>query len=300
MTKTLADKFDVIAEANKIETENFAKKHLEAMETETEKLCDYFLDAEFDVTKMLMEICNYLSAYNRLLYSVISNKIFTLDDKSISIFQGNIDKLLEYVWNNDFESEPKCRDKDETIKVIIKLRDHVNLARRQLLSLKAEQEDDMIRFAPLKEEITKDMSAQLITLVGIFTALAFLVFGEMSSLSVVFNDIKNVSILRLIIIGTAWSLFLMNTIFVFMYCLQKITTLDMRANKNPDATLIQQYPMVWWTNLVLIGLLLVLGWANIATQKCLVESLNWLLITGDILKVFFVFLLGIALHEKTK
>ena len=45
------------------------------------------------------------------------------------------------------------------------------------------------RITAYKEEMSKEMNTQMITMVGIFTALAFLIFGSISSLDGVFENI---------------------------------------------------------------------------------------------------------------
>lgn len=44
------------------------------------------------------------------------------------------------------------------------------------------------RISSFKEDMSKDMNAQMITMVGIFTALAFLIFGSISSLDGIFEN----------------------------------------------------------------------------------------------------------------
>ena len=70
--------------------------------------------------------------------------------------------------------------------------------------------------ADFKENLTKEMNEQLITLVSIFTALAFLLFGGISSLDNIFSGIDKTSILKLLMIGCIWGICLVNLIFVFL------------------------------------------------------------------------------------
>lgn len=44
------------------------------------------------------------------------------------------------------------------------------------------------RISSFKEDMSKDMNARMITMVGIFTALAFLIFGSISSLDGIFEN----------------------------------------------------------------------------------------------------------------
>lgn len=46
--------------------------------------------------------------------------------------------------------------------------------------------------APKISEITKEMTQQLVGLIGIFTALSFIVFGGISSLDSIFGAVRNI------------------------------------------------------------------------------------------------------------
>lgn len=100
-------------------------------------------------------------------------------------------------------------------KVILKMYDHVNLAKRQYNELKESDDDFEMKFRKSFQshqvELTREMSSQLVTLVGIFTAIAFVVFGGISSLDNVFqNGIADIPLLRVMIIGIVWSLCMIN------------------------------------------------------------------------------------------
>ena len=58
--------------------------------------------------------------------------------------------------------------------------------------------------------------------------------------------------------GTEVSLRLM--IFVFLYCIGKMTKLNFKANQSKKANIFQRYPVVWWTNFLLTALLLLSSW----------------------------------------
>ena len=305
-------------EVNDIEENSTAKRHIENMEKEMEKICEILFSeiGEFNAEDAFNKIHDYLKKYDRLLYAVISNIIFqNASENDFGRLQTNIDKLLEYVWSENFQQKlEECsgnrndRDRryllEKTKKVILKIHDHVNLARRQFLILKGTDEDNKRKLeeslAPFKAEVTKDMSSQLITLVGIFTALAFLVFGEMSSLSIVFTNIVEVSVFRLIIIGTVWALFLLNTIFVFMFCLQKFTNIDIRADKSADANIFQQYPIVWWSNLLILFVMTLSMWLYGCIHTNIGRILSIKIVLGSILIIIIFGVITNALYHLSK
>ena len=107
--------------------------------------------------------------------------------------------------------------------------------------------------------MTKEMNAQLLTLVSIFTALAFLVFGGISSLDNIFS-LSEIPLLKIIASGLVWGLCIFNLIFVFLFCVGKMTHLNFKSTDSPDATIFQKYPIVWWCDLLLVSLLLICLW----------------------------------------
>lgn len=98
------------------------------------------------------------------------------------------------------------------------------------------------------------MNAQLLTMVSIFTALAFLVFGSISSLGSIFSNLE-IPLLKVIIVGCVWGLCILNLIFVFLFCVGKMTGLNFKSNLEPDANIIQKYPIVWWSDLIILTIL---------------------------------------------
>lgn len=145
----------------------------------------------------------------------------------------------------------------------MEIRDHAILASQQYRMLKDSDEEYDKKFreriSVIKEEMTKEMNAQMITMVGIFTALAFLIFGSISSLDGIFENIE-FPLFKVISIGLVWGLCVSNMIFVFLYCIGKMTGLNFKANQSPDASFYQRYPVVCWTDFLLVSLLAVSSW----------------------------------------
>lgn len=244
------------------------KDSVDTMITQITKICDCIAKTEskqFDEKETFSQIRKYISNHDRLLYSEISGYVYQLNEETYSIFEVNISSLLRYVNSETFSQELEIKDENEQLEyrkarnAVIKFYDHATLAHQQYVHLKLTDSEYSKKFEeeilPFKAEVTKDMSVQLITLVGIFTAIAFVVFGGINSLSVIFTNIASVSLLRLIIIGTIWAVFLLNVVFVFMFCLQKFTNIDIRSNQKNNANIIQQYPIVWWSNLIMLFIL---------------------------------------------
>ena len=116
-----------------------------------------------------------------------------------------------------------------------------------------------------KEEMTKEMNAQLLTMVSIFTALAFLIFGGISSLDNIFS-IDGIPIMKVLATGLIWGLCIFNLIFLFLFCVGKMTKLNFKSTDDPNATIFQKYPVVWWCDLLLLSLLVICLWLYFMQQ----------------------------------
>ncbi len=192
---------------------------------------------DIESRKVFYKIYEYIKEYDRILYSPISNICYQCfikyeSDKQVDIFGSlvsNIEKVLGISNTMEYKKkiEKAKKDKNEeeikllkdTSKAIVKIWDHVNLAQNQYSVLS--QTDDEYRkkfdelMSPVQDKInnemrtnmadlSRSMSEQLLSLVGIFTALAFLLFGGISSLENIFSGIQTVSLLKLVILGCVW------------------------------------------------------------------------------------------------
>lgn len=232
-------------------------------------------NVEFDSKSVFGLIKNYITTYDRLLYSEISAYCFNLGNEKESDFHSNLNSLVEYVysWNyeNGLTSLTKIGNTDEidlrqkTKKVILKLFDHVNLATIQVSSLK--RSEDEVRdaakeqFEALKEDITREMSSQLISLVGIFTAIAFLVFGGFDSLLSIFSNIIIEPVSKVLMIACLWGLVICNGVFILLSCIERIT--QRQNTKNLTIT----SKMSQWANLILTTIFLITSWIYFIDNK---------------------------------
>lgn len=231
---------------------------------------------QFEKEKTFDALNAYILQYDRILYSPISNHIYSSyengqDGDLIGTLQSNLDALLSYASDpkvittkkNNLKHGQSRKSIDDTQKAIIKIWDHVNLANQQYKVLKQTDDEYNEKFqshiADFKQDMTKEMNAQLLTMVSIFTALAFLIFGGISSLDNIFS-VSGIPILKIIASGLIWGLCILNLIFVFLFCVGKMTHLCFESTDNPDATIFEKYSIVWWSDLLLVSLLLICLW----------------------------------------
>ena len=147
--------------------------------------------------------------------------------------------------------------------MLLKMREHILLANHQYNILKeiSKENDEKAKkqIESYSNEMTKKMKAQMITMVSIFTALAFLIFGSLSSLDGLFKNLE-IPLFKALSMGLIWGLCVLNMIFVFLYCIGRLTKLDFRKNGTQGKSVFQSYPVVWWTNFILVALLAITSW----------------------------------------
>lgn len=221
------------------------------------------------------------SDHKRLKYAYVSHWIFAkfqqnqfsqkVKDDDIGRILTNLDKLLEHIENTEgFENIGELQG------ITRKLKDHIDLASYQCLlfagsiGIFSEQMEARIaeREAKLRAEQkeliateTKELTSQLVGLIAIFTALSFIVFGGITSLESLVQNLSSVqeSVLPVVILAIAWSFCLMNLVFGFMYFVLHITKRNFKPAGRQNANLVQKYPVIFIGNYVLFVALLLFG-----------------------------------------
>lgn len=272
---------------------------------------------EFSKKRAFEELQNYIIQYDRILYSPISNIIYSAYENSreeelIGTLMSNLDALVSYSLDPDVIARRKValnedidrRVVDDTKKAVLKIWDHVNLANQQYKVLK--QTDDEYnekfnrRISSYKDEMIKEMNAQLLTMVSIFTALAFLIFGGISSLDNIFS-IDGIPIMKVLATGLIWGLCIFNLIFLFLFCVGKMTKLNFKSTNDPDATIFQKYPVVWWSDLLLLSLLVICLWLYFMQQyKIDVWIVDICISNVAVTTILGCFLIGLGIYVLVK
>lgn len=247
---------------------------------------------EFDEKKFFQIVTDYVNNYDRLLYSELSSRCFNLNPAQIESIQMNISSAVEYAYSNKIQDDGKKELVQRTKRSILKLYDHFNLAtaQREL----ARTDDSIVnivdkKVSPFKEELMKDMSSQLITLVGIFTAIAFVVFGGITSLSSVFSSINNTPVSKIIMLALLWGISISNCIYVLLYCIGILT-------KNKSSILFGEGKIPLWSNLILITLFLLSAWFYYISSRNIDQ---WFVQFRENYQIFisifgFIFILGLS------
>lgn len=233
-------------------------------------LCIELTNKRFDqkaTEKWLTDFTKYCDQYPRLLYSAVSNQIYSHTDQFGEI-STNLDKVMELAGHRGwFKTDGNSSRNTIYGRGLLKFYDHVNLANKQHVQLSTNEDELKKQFEsfsqPVVADITKGITAQLVGLIGLFTALSFLVFGGMSSLQGFMDALKTTtqttqSVLPALIVAIAWAFCMMNLLFGFMYFVIRVTALPKPVDEGAK-NVVQRYPVVFLSNYILLALLLVFG-----------------------------------------
>lgn len=259
----------------KDEQKNSSADYIQKMGKEMDIICEELSKETktFKAKNFFDKIHEYIMKNDRLIYTHITNYIFMLKEENFGILQTNIDSVVSYMYSDEYQQDfsewlddnQKKLELEKTQRTVLKMWDHVNLARRQYLMFQRKDTeyekivDEKMEIVGAK--ISKEMNVQLISLVAIFTALSFLVFGGISSLDNIFDGAEDIPILKLIVVGSVWGFCIMNMLFVFIYFISKIAKLNLSSTDDVNASVLKKYPLVCWCNLVVISIFVLSSWA---------------------------------------
>ena len=312
------------------------QSHLEiAMENDMSRLCKRLSISTQDFPKQipswLRELDEYIETHDRLLYSKISDHIFSSTPSESERFEVNAYTLMERVLGEYNEIQRPTEKQTKQKQIVLKFYDHVNLALKQHRMFSEQQKgiklevDGKIESALTKT--TRELTNQLVGLVGIFTALSFIIFGSISSLDSILNALSDSEsfILPALIVADAWAFCVLNLLFAFMHFVLRIINAEpnkptpqpdrrvsFRRNSDDKPStfqgLVQKYPLVFLANYILLSALLLLlaSWAAIDTgvgsglYNWVVSKDSWtfVLVFGAI--IFTIIFLGRKLYNLYK
>ena len=292
------------------QTEDYIDRMSKAMDELCELLsADY---EEFKEEEFFQQFSSYIeNNSNRLLYTSVTNAIFNNYD-STGTFQTNLEKVIIFSNNNVPKKPQEIKEHERVQRALMKLWDHINLAVRQYeLFNKNDEHYSLIAEEKMKNveiRLTKEMNMQLISLIAIFTALSFIVFGGISSLDNIFLGVKDIPVTKLIIVGTIWCFCIMNLVYVFMFFIGKLTGLSIKSASKADANIVQQYPLIWWCNWVLVVILALSSWAYYIKCEGFSNEIHMILsqhptiyfIIGTIVILVLAFCIGIKIYLFSK
>lgn len=203
----------------------------------------------FDFAGWMKAFNLFALKYDRFLYSQISSAILreTSEDK-ISFLMGNIKTIVERIKKDSTkEDDYPISEKDlqkqivtvsqSKYKLLIKLYDHCNLANTQRTVYNQTKQDiSHLTDNTIKQKVAeyeKDITTQLISLVSIFTALSFVIFGGISVLDNLLQNIRTLLIIKTILIADLWLICMSNLFILFTRLICFLTGKGKEFNWKP-------------------------------------------------------------------
>lgn len=223
---------------------------------DTNDLLNIFSSDDFSIegdelNENLKKVVDYYSKHTRHQYHIISrfvNKKMEESEDSINYILNNIDGMLAFLKYNQewcgsaIASETKERLSFEDILLNLeKLYDHIALEEERIKTngiiirnSNNEIENNVINtfnsivnsFQNKVDEISNSLNANIITVVGLFSAIIFVFFGGITSLSELINGIWEIKtkgdlIIPLIVILVV-GFIIFNIVFLLLYSISKI------------------------------------------------------------------------------
>lgn len=204
---------------------------LDVAREKQEKLYTSLVGAAFDSIQWLKLFNEYIKDYKRYYYSVVSNTILTKQtDDEVSSALLNINTVIHKVKiENSFDDNHEIKEadlakvpipvSDKHYRLLLKLQDHCNLAYAQK-TVYQQTENSIKQMATdsIKQKIgeyEKDITTQLITLVSMFTALSFVIFGGISVLDNLLQNIRTLLLIKTLLIADLWLICMSNLFILF-------------------------------------------------------------------------------------
>ena len=259
-----SDKDDsVVATAiNKSDESGGEEDGLDERRKKMQKLIDLLLcsSLEFDESKFMNQLDDYLTHYDRLMYSEITAKVH----KKI---KNNGGDESEVTTNIDALCDKCLRDdnmvKNRRTKIILKICDHINL-----VSTQTQYSDNRIRQVETRTEIASNklnnikndletirtsIYAQLISIVAIFVAISFVMFGGMSLMNNLFDfsNMTAVPLTELFGIGALIGVVMLLIIYMFLHFILYLTKGE-DGEKDKSRVISKQ---AFWGSIVVLSII---------------------------------------------
>ncbi len=166
---------------------------------------------DYDPSKTVDSISGYMSTDSeRIIYSEITDHVYSMSSEEQGIFNSNLEKLLNYVLSKDNAVSKTIQNS------VIRLWDHVHLAMRQVDNAKqiletSTSEAKQSLYDELYREF-KGMEKEYITILGIFATIVISFVSGITFSTSVLQNMHSVGIYRLTFVLLAIAFVLLNTI----------------------------------------------------------------------------------------
>lgn len=168
---------------------------------------------KYDPQKTVENINSYIASPNkldRILYSEISNYVFSLEMAERGIFATNLEKLLLY------SLDEKNNVADDSKKLIIKIYDHFQLALHQIENVNNIFANSIEEAKDNLQKQIKGVEKEYISILGIFAAIVLAFVGGITFSTSVLQNISAVSAFRLLLVVDFLAFVLINVIYILV------------------------------------------------------------------------------------
>ena len=168
---------------------------------------------KYDPQKTVENISAYITSTNkldRILYSEISNYVYSLEMSERGIFATNLEKLLLYSLNDNNEVSEDCK------KMIVKIYEHFQLALHQIENVNNIFANSIEEAKENLQKQIKGVEKEYITILGIFAAIVLAFVGGITFSTSVLQNISATSIFRLLLVVDFLAFVLINTIYILL------------------------------------------------------------------------------------
>lgn len=168
---------------------------------------------EYAPQRTVENINSYIASPNkldRILYSEISNYVFSLDMSNRGIFATNLEKLLLHSLNENNDISEDSR------KLIIKIYDHFQLALHQIENVNNIFANSIEDAKENLQKEVKGIEKEYISILGIFASIVFAFVGGITFSTSVLKNISEVSVFRLLLTVDFLAFVLTNIIYILV------------------------------------------------------------------------------------
>jgi len=179
----------------------------------------------FQAAKAIDSINSYVNAADhlpRILYSEITNYVYSLDVETRGQFATNIDTVLYYALapNNNIDSD--------TQEAVIRIYDHCQLAFYQADNVQSSFASGIEDTKSVLEDQFKGIEKEYISILGIFASIILAFVGGLTFSTSVLTNIDKASIYRQVIISCIIGIVFFDLIWVMIDLIRSINGREIR------------------------------------------------------------------------
>lgn len=235
-------------------------------------------DYDNEIKKIVLELIQYYNKEGRHSYSEVSTFLYSIKEDRYDYIYENIKKIGEYLDEYDKKNSTSYKLK------VFKLEDHIKLELIRMdsmrkvkdLTTKIQSETSQYeeKFTVLKDTYNEQkenidgLNNQIISIIGIFSAIVITFFGGINFIESVLNSINKVSKYRLVFAILITGFVMFNTIFMLLNFISKLTDKNIRSycehyikenkcdpnceNRKNIKCIKLKHPTIYWVNIIFI------------------------------------------------